>query len=169
MRGYSQSCLDWLEIRFYWLSASAKSKVPKGCSSEYFFLWASCLDWRYILGRSSASASHCKHATNLVNQFVSKNVIGVVDIHRCVSVSMSRSSLVDTICEYVIASVTGSEGADCKNTSNFFDLFTEISFQKRNSPDYWRHVFVESNWSVASSASNLGHGWITLAESLNAW
>ena len=85
-----------------------------------------------MFDRLSASASHCKHATNLVN-FVSKNVIGIIDVHGCVSVSMSVCNFVDTIYGYMIASVTGSEGANCKNTSGFFSLFTGISFQKGNS------------------------------------
>ena len=102
-----------------------------------------------MLSRSSAPASHCEHMINLVNQLVSKNVIDVVDVHGYVSMSVSMSSLVDTVCEYVIASVTGSKGANCKNTSGFFDLFAGTSFQKGNSLNHQRYM--------------------SLAESSNAW
>ena len=103
-----------------------------------------------MLSRSSAPASHCKYVTNLIDWLVNVNVIGVMDIHRCVSVSVSVSSLinavhryviasgsvsglVNVVCGYMIASVTGSKSADCKNTNNFFSLFAEILFQKENS------------------------------------
>ena len=105
-----------------------------------------------MLGRSCIPVSHCGHATNFVDQLVSKNM----------------SSFVDAVRKYVIASITRSEGADCENTSGFFGLFARISFQKGNSSNHQRHVFVELNWGVALSANGLGHGWITLAESLNA-
>ena len=87
-----------------------------------------------MLGRSSTLASHCKHATNLIDWLVNKNMIDVVDIH--VSVSISMSSLVDMVCRYMIASMTRSEDADCKNMSGFFGLFARISFQKGNSFDH---------------------------------
>ena len=78
-------------------------------------------------------------------------MISIINVHGCVSVSVSMTNLVDTVRKYVIASMTGSEGANCKNTSGFFGFFTEISFQKRNSLNYQRHVFT-------SNANNLFHG-----------
>ena len=139
-----------------------------------------------MLGRSSVPASHCEHVTNLIDWLVNVDVIGVVDIHGCVSVNMSVSSLinavhgyvitsgsvsglVNAICGYMIASVTGSKGADCKNTNSFFSLFAEILFQKRNSLNHRCHMSVKLSWGVALSANSLGHGWITLVESLNTW
>ena len=73
-----------------------------------------------MLGMLSAPASHCKHVTNLVNQLVSKNVIGVVDVHRCVSVSMSVS-----------VNATGSKDVEYMNKINFDVLCGKVSFQKR--------------------------------------
>ena len=89
-----------------------------------------------MLGRSSPPASHCEHATNLVDQLISENVIGVVDVYGCVNVSISMSSFVDTIYKYVIASMTGSKSANCENMNSFFGLFAGISFQKGNSLDH---------------------------------
>ena len=131
MREHSRSCLDWLEIGFYWLSAFFKSNVLKGCSPRYFFLWVSWLNQRHELGRSSVPASHCEHATNLVNQIVNKNVIGVVDVHKCVSISMSMGSLVNTVCGYVIGSAIRNKSADCKNISGFLVFLLESHFKKR--------------------------------------
>ena len=161
-RKHSRSCLGWLKIRFYWLSASCKLNVLRDCSPRYSFLWTSCLDWLYVLGRLSAPVSYCKHTINLINQFVSKNVISVVNVHGCVSMSMSMSSLVDMVCKCVIMSVTRSEDADYKNTNSFFSLFVGISFQKENSLNHQRHMF-------ALNANSLGHRWITLTRSPNAW
>ena len=44
-----------------------------------------------MLDRSSILASHREYATDLVDQLMSKNMIGVIDVHGCVSVSMSVS------------------------------------------------------------------------------
>ena len=152
VRGHSLSCLGWLKTEFCRLSAFFESNVSKSCSRRYSFLWASCLNLCHVLGRSCVLMSHCGHATNFVNQLVNK----------------SMSSLVNAVCEYVIASVTGSKGANCKNTSGFFGLFVEISFQKKNSFGHQCHMSVELSWSVASSANGLDHGWIILAEFPNA-
>ena len=44
-----------------------------------------------MLDRSSAPASHREHAINLINQLMSKNVIGFMDIHRYVSMSVNAT------------------------------------------------------------------------------
>ena len=84
-----------------------------------------------MLSKSSAPVSYCKHTTDFVDQFVNKNVIGVVDIHGYVSMSMSVNSLVDTVCGYVIVSMTGNKGANCKNTSDFLVFLLESHSKKR--------------------------------------
>ena len=82
-----------------------------------------------MLSRSFVSASYCEHVINLVN-LVSKNVISVVNVHGCVSVSVSMSNLVVTIYRYVIASVTRNKDANCKNTSGFW-VFSLGSHSKK--------------------------------------
>ena len=102
-----------------------------------------------MLNTSFVLMSHCEHATNLIDQLVSKNVIGVVNVHRYVNVSVSVSSFINMVRRYVITSVTRSKGADCKNMNGFFGLFAGISFQKGNSLNHQCHV--------------------SLAESSNTW
>ena len=81
-----------------------------------------------MLGMSYAPASHLDHtidlvshlnyATNFVGQLVSKSVIGFVNIHGCVSVSMSMSA-------------TGSENARHMNKINSDVLCNGVFFRKR--------------------------------------
>ena len=87
--------------------------------------------------------SYCKHVIDLVDQLMSKNMIDVVDVHGCVSVSVSMSSLIDTVHGYVITSVTKNKGANCENTSGFFGLFAGILFQKGNNLNHQSYVSVE--------------------------
>ena len=121
-----------------------------------------------MLDRSCIPMSYCGHATNFFDQFVSESMSSLVNV---VSeyVIKSVSSLIDMVCGYVIASITRSEGTNCENTSSFFGLFAGILFQKGNSSDHQRHVSVKLSWGAELSANSLGHGWITLAESSNAW
>ena len=83
-----------------------------------------------MLSKLFAPASHRKHTTDLVNWVVSKNMIGVMDVHGCVSVSMSVSNLVDTVCGYMMANITKSKSANCENTSGFL-IFSVGSYSKR--------------------------------------
>ena len=71
---------------------------------------------------SYASISHYKHATNLVNQLVSENVICFVKIHRYVSVSMSVSMSVN---------VDGSKDVKHMNKIDFNILCDGVSFWKK--------------------------------------
>ena len=75
-----------------------------------------------MLNKSSASVSHCEHAIDLVNQLMSKNVIGVVDIHRCVSVKTSVS---------VSVNAAGSKNMEYVNKIDSNIRCDRISFQKR--------------------------------------
>ena len=98
------------------------------CSHGYSFLWTFYLDQLHVFGMSYALASHLDHATNLyatnlyatnfVDQLVSKNVIGFVDIQGCVSMSISVST-----------SGIESVGQVNKIDSNVF--CDGVSFQKR--------------------------------------
>lgn len=66
---------------------------------------------------SYAPANHLDHAADLVGQFGSKNVIGFMDIHRCVSVSMSVST-------------TESENVEHMNKIGSDVLCNRVFFQK---------------------------------------
>ena len=70
-----------------------------------------------MLGISYAPANHLgSHATDLVGQLVSKNVIGFVDIHGCMSMSVSA---------------TGTKDVKHMNRIDYNVLCDEAFFQKR--------------------------------------
>ena len=82
-----------------------------------------------MLGRSCIPISYRGHATYFVDQLVNESI----------------NSLIDAVYRCMIMSITGSEYADCENTSGFFGFFAGILFQKRNSSGHQHYVSVKLN------------------------